>query len=664
MDQIHRTITMYITVRLLNGFKEPLTYKVPDDWPTQDLEGSLIKVPLQKRYEFAFVEKSFAKLDGPVSYTIRSATEKDLIPTDPYFLPFLKKLSSYYALNTISFLKRLKQFLKEKERITPSVSQVGQPYETIITLTKEQQTIVNTIAPEIRQGNYYPALLHGVTGSGKTEIYKELILHAWKEGKGALLLFPEVSLSVQFARLLQQQLPHSVDLFSFHSATSVKEKRALWHHLMANKPAVILGVHLPMLLPLPHLGLIIIDEEHDTGYQEKRHPKVNTKEAAFLRAQCSSIPVIAGSATPSISSLYNVQHKGWHLFELKKRFSGAFPTVSVVKLTNKKPRRHFFISTELEEALKEQLAKKEQTIIFLNRRGYSFFIQCKSCGFVPHCTDCDVSLTLHANERLRCHYCSYETSLLTSCTTCEKTTFLKKGIGTQQVVTILEKLFPHARVARADLDTTINKKKWTETLQAFEAGNIDILVGTQTITKGYHFPLVTLVGILWADINVSIPMYNAAEVTLQQLVQVAGRAGRQSSDSKVIVQTMIDHPLFHYVNEQDYLNFYEQEIEKRSQVQYPPCNRFAEIEVKYKDEPTVIKDAERFAQALRQAAARKSKELTILGPSQPPVSKIKKIFSRKIYIKADTMGAIIDVYSSLSHKGFKSSFYFTPNPLS
>jgi primosomal protein N' (replication factor Y) len=652
---------MYISVKLLNGFKESLIYKIPDEWPDKALEGTLIKVPLQKRYEFAFVEKCFSQLDSSITYTIREAAASDLIPIDPYYMPFLTKLSAYYALDKLSFIKRLKHFFEEKEQDHELSSDFYEPKKT--ELTDEQKVIVESLSHKITQGIYYPSLLHGVTGSGKTEVYKKLIVHAWQENKGTLLLFPEVSLAAQFTRLLKKQLPSSIALFSFHSATSSSEKRALWTHLMANKPAVILGVHLPMLLPLPRLGLIIIDEEHDTGYQEKRHPKVNTKEAALLRAQCSSIPLVAGSATPSITSLYNIEHRGWHLYTLKKRFAGAFPKVEVVKLTQKSSRKYFFISTELEEALKKQLEKKEQAIIFLNRRGYCFFIQCKSCGEVPHCINCDVSLTLHKNDILRCHYCSYSIPLPSECS-CKKTVFLKKGIGTQQVVTILEKLLPQARIARADLDTTINKKKWIETMKAFEAGEIDILVGTQTITKGYHFPKVTLVGILWADINLSIPMYNAAEVTLQQLIQVAGRAGRQSSESQVIVQTLIDHPIFSYLNEQDYKDYYTHEIEKRKEVIYPPCTRFAEIECKHHNESIVEQEAKRIVQLLNASIREHKIRLVILGPSTPPISKIKKIFSRKIYIKGDSMDTIIRIYRTIKSASFKSSLFFTPNPLS
>lgn len=654
---------MFIQVKLLNGLQKPLTYKIPKDWPTANLEGAIIKVPLQQRHEFAYVEKVLPILTAPVTYEIREAETNGIIPSDPYYLPFLQKLSAYYALDKIVFLKRLKSFLKQKEHAA-QVSEEEASRGQVATLTDEQQHIVDTITPQITKGVYYPSVIHGVTGSGKTEIYKKLIEHAWQEDKGALLLFPEVSLAVRFAHLLRKQLPSSIKLFSFHSATSIKEKRLLWHHLMTDKPAVILGVHLPMLLPLPKLGLIILDEEHDSGYQEKKHPRVNTKEAAFLRAQCSSIPIVAGSATPSISSLYNVTHKGWELFELKKRFSGAFPTIKVVKLTQDKTRTHFFMSNELKEALTEQLKKNEQTILFLNRRGYSFFIQCKSCGHVPHCENCAVSLTLHKTGTLLCHYCSYSIPVLTACPACKKEKFLKKGIGTQQVVTILEKLFPQARVARADLDTTVNKKTWTETMEAFEAGTIDILVGTQTITKGYHFPKVTLVGILWADLNLSIPMYNAAETTLQQLIQVAGRAGRQSPDSRVIVQTMISHPIFDHIDEQNYRLFYDQELKNRQKVVYPPCVRFAEIEVKHTSQEQVEKDAYAVAQHLRAAALKMGKKLTILGPSEPPVAKIKKVHARKIYLKAESIGTIIDVFNRIKTDYYKASIFFTPNPLS
>ena len=637
----------------------------PSLWDTKSLVGSLVEVPLQKRTEAAYVEEAFKDLKEAPAYTIRPATTL-IVSSDTHYLSFIKKLSSYHAVDSFHFFKRLRHFLQEHEQEVASTEAMHESEKNDTILTGEQQAIVDAIRPAITAGEYYPSLLHGVTGSGKTEIYKKLIEHAWDLKKSSLFLLPEVSLAVQFSTLLKKRLPSTIALYSFHSATSVKEKKALWQRLLANQPVVIIGVHLPVLLPIPHLGLIIIDEEHDVGFQEKKHPKVHTKDAAFLRAQACSIPILAGSATPSIASRYNVTNKGWHFFQLKKRFAGEFPTVKVIKLNDKKPRKNFWISKELEVALADQLVKKEQSIIFLNRRGYSFFIQCKECGFVPHCIQCSVSLTLHNNDRLLCHYCTFTQVMPHSCTACKAgaSSLLKKGIGTQQVVSILEKLFPQARIARADLDTTINKKKWMETIKEFEAGQIDILVGTQTITKGYHFPQVTLVGVLWADIHLSVPFYNAAEVTLQQLIQVAGRAGRQSHESRVIVQTMIDHPLYEYLNECDYEQFYFWELEKRALVNYPPCSRFAEIELRHEIETVVAQEASELALSLKGAVQKRHLGVTVLGPSQPPVHMIKNMCMRKIYLKAHTMSDIIDLYKQVDRLMFHSALFFTPNPLS
>ncbi len=654
---------MYARIKLLNGFKESLIYEIPSTWETQDLVGTLIKVPLQKRTEIGIVEEVFEKLDSTITYTIRAAHSRQIIPSDPYYFSFIQKLSSYYAVDRLQLLRKIRHFLTEKDPEPDLFVEHSALEAEDVPLTEEQQAIVSALLPFIKKGIYYPSLLKGVTGSGKTEIYKKLIHYAWTLGKSSLFLLPEVSLATQFTRILKKQLPPDIPLYSFHSATSVKEKKALWNHLSHDKPAIIIGVHLPILLPIAALGLIIIDEEHEIGYQEKKHPKIHTKEAALLRAQLSNIPLIAGSATPSLSSLYNVAQKKWNMFELKNRFSGAFPRITLVKLSSKTYRPNFWISTELKQAIERQLEKKEQTIIFLNRRGYSFFIQCKECGYIPHCTNCSVSLTYHAEEELICHYCSFS-SAIKDCTTCKKSSFLKKGIGTQQVVTILEKMFPHARIGRADLDTTINKKKWAQTMNDFQEGAIDILVGTQTITKGYHFPRVTLVGIIWADIHLGLPFYNAAEVALQQLIQVAGRAGRQSPDSTVIVQTMIDHPIYAYLDEQRYSAFYDYEIKNRELVGYPPYKRFAEIELKHEDEALLEQEARHIASSLKKIISTSKSSLTLLGPSKPPVHMIKKVFSRKIYLKGQTIAEIISLYGTIKKKRYTCSIFFTPNPLS
>ena len=655
---------MYINVKLLNGYQKLLTYKVPASWDTTKLLGAFVHVPLQNRVEIAIIDNILSEPPS-TSFIIKEALSLDRFSTDNYYHAFIQQLSAYYCLEPLVLYKRMRHFLDQKEvpeTLSPTIQTIA---PATIILTSEQQSIINFLTPPIQTPVYTPTLVHGVTGSGKTEVYKKLITTAHQAGKSIILLLPEVSLAVQFAHILRAQLSAEIPIFSFHSAASVKEKKALWQHISQAKPALILGVHLPILLPIANLGLIIVDEEHEVGYQEKKHPKINTKEAALLRAQITGIPIVLGSATPSISSLYNIKSRNWNFFEIKQRFSGEFPLVKIVKINGKTKRYNFWISKELDEAITDRLLKKEQTIIFLNRRGYSFFIQCSACSFIFVCNSCSVSLTLHDNKTLRCHYCNFSQPQPTTCTSCKAPdhALLKKGIGTQQIVTILEKMFPQAKIGRADLDATINKKKWQTTLDAFAAQELDILVGTQTITKGYHFPKVTLVGLIWADINLSIPVFNAAETALQQLIQVAGRAGRQSKESLVIVQTMINHPIFDYSNEIDYPKFYTYEIAHRTELNYPPCARLVELEIRNSNEQVLDTESQQVVDILHELAAHNNLNITILGPAQPPVHKIKNVFMRKIYIKSANMRDSIFVYKRLIKNQFTSTIFFTPNPL-
>jgi len=660
---------MYIQVRLLKGFQEPLLYSVPEELSHQAKMGAFVQVPLRNRMCSAIVEQVFAQKPF-TTFALKPLHAVETIPHDNHYVQFIGTLAAYYQVDQLHFLKRIRQFLLtnaadellesclKPDTITP---------KKVTVLTQEQSAVCDFMVEHIKTPKFTPTVLHGVTGSGKTEIYKRLIEVAFKEGKTVLLLLPEVTLAVQFMLLLQQQLDHEIPILTFHSATSPKEKKRVWQLLLAQQPCLIIGVHLPILLPIPNLGLIIIDEEHDAGYQEKKHPKINSKEVALLRAKYAGIPILLGSATPSLASLYNVKEKGWHFFQLKKRFSGAFPKVDLVYLTDKKKRkRSFWISKELEDAIIDRLNKKEQTILFLNRRGFSFFMQCKSCSFIFSCKNCSVSLTLHEDNKLTCHYCGFFMMQPTACASCKagERELLKKGIGTQQLVSVLQNLFPHARIARADMDATINKKVWQQTMIDFQQGNIDILVGTQTITKGYHFPRVTLVGVIWADLAIHFPMYNAPEMALQQLIQVAGRAGRQSEKSLVIVQTMVEHPIFEYLHEVDYLAYYEEELVLRKQMKYPPAVRLVELELKCSNDVVIEKEAAVLAQTLRKRIQDNELEIILLGPAKPPVHKIKNWHSRKIYLKGAHMQELQLVFQAVDKSNYKSSIFFTPNPLS
>lgn len=667
---LHRTKiykNMFIKVQSFNGPPKPLTYRI-DDTHNKSINqesklGAIVKIPLQNRVIYGLVIEEGEHLGINVPFTIRSIINIEQLPHDQQYQKFIRTLANYYQLNPTVLLKRLHQFLAINCTSEDNYIATENKPEQAVTLTHEQQIIVDTLLPHLENNLYQPTLIHGVTSSGKTEIYKKLISCVLAHNKTALVMLPEVSLALQFERIFKRTLTNAT-IFSFHSASDKKEKNNLWRALLDQKPLIIIGVHQPIMLPIANLGLIIIDEEHEAGYQEKKHPKINSKEAALIRAHQYQIPIILGSATPSVNSLYNVHKRNWNFFTLTKRYQGAFPKINIIYLSQKQKRRNFWISQELDHAIADRLTKKEQVIIFINRRGFSFFVQCKNCGHPLKCSHCSVSLTVHntnssdKNTYLQCHYCNARKQMPICCPECKQKDLLKKGIGTQQVVQILQKLYPTAKIARADLDTTRKKKEWQQTLSQFNNQEIDILVGTQTITKGYHFPNVTLVGIVWADLNIHLPNYNSAENTLQQLVQVAGRAGRERPDSQVIVQAMAQHHIFEYINEQDYIKFSEKELDQRLLLNYPPCGRFAELEFTHHNEQVVTHEsltAVNFIQNL------KKNNLIILGPIEPPVSKIQGIYRRKIYLKAPAITIITDAYQQLKNCTFKSMLHFNPS---
>jgi len=667
---------MFVRVKLLQGYTKVLTYKIPSSWKKENLDGSVITVPLKNKIVIALVLKTFDYLPEISNFEIKEAIEKDHLPQDHLYANFINKVSQFYFTHPKLFYQRIRRFIHTKENTShrtikktaaDTVAQEPQQPLQAIFLTSEQQNVVDHILPLIQTPVYSPMLLHGVTSSGKTEIYKKIIESCIQAGKSILLLLPEVSLSLQFEHLLTKQLSSTISIYGFHSATKPKLKKELWQRLLDQKPSLIIGVHLPVVLPIPNLGFIIVDEEHEPGFQEKKHPKINSKEMALWRAKLYNIPILLGSATPSLNSLYNVKKRNWKFFELTNRFSGSFPTVKIVRIDRTHRRKNFWITHELESAITDCLTKKEQVLIYLNRRGYSFFVQCKQCGFTFLCPHCSVSLTLHKKEaatesKLCCHYCDYTQANPLYCSECKapEKNLLKRGIGTQQVVAILQNLFPQARISRADLDTTRKKQLWHETVKQFEKGEIDILVGTQTITKGYHFPKVTLVGILWADLNVHFPVFNASETALQQLIQVAGRAGRQRKDSLVIVQVIHNHSIFEYLQEKNYAKFCHEEMEFRKETNYPPFGRLVQIELKNSDSKIIDDDAQELSSLLTQLTIDQGSMVFVLGPVKPLVYRIQKTELRHIFLKAKSFAPIYSLLHKIDFESFSSQIFVVP----
>lgn len=661
---------MYAQVKLLKGFNKPLWYKIPSSLENAKLLYTLVNVPIKKQTCSALVIDLQPTISLDPRFEVKEIISLESFPEDKHFSQFLSRLATFYFLDPIFFYKRLRSFLLDNDNEEALIPQQDFTLDSNISLTFEQQQIVNEIGTNILHSKFYPALLHGVTGSGKTLIYKKLIEQTLNLNKSAILILPEVSLSLQFEKIFRDYFNDSVEIFGFHSACKEKEKAKLWNSLLAGKKILIIGVHLPILLPIQNLGLIIVDEEHETSYIEKKHPKINSKEIAILRAQFYKIPIVLGSATPSLISLFNVEKKGWHYFQLTQRFSGKFPSIELAFLNEKEKRKNFWITKKLESSIKECLDRKEQAIIYINRRGFSFFIKCRECGFVFECPNCSVSLTphtqnIHLNENcysLICHYCGFSKNLPNNCPSCSEPSdsLITKGVGTQQVVSILRQIFPGAVIERADLDTTSKKRNWQNIVKKFENGEIDVLVGTQTITKGYHFPKVTLVGILWADLNLHLPFFNASEVTLQKLIQVAGRAGRECDKSKVIVQSMAPNLIFDYLDETRYKEFYEKEIEFRSLAHYPPVCRFSLLEIQNTNPLVLDKEVSKILTLLQDQNSRLNLELVILGPIRPAVYKIQKVEMRHIFIKADSFELIHKLFEVLGTYTFKSKIFINP----
>jgi primosomal protein N' (replication factor Y) len=663
---------MYVIVRLLKGFPKPLIYKLSTTQKQTKITGKIVLVPIKNKTTPALILKTYTKLPYKTNFKIKEIIGEESFPQDTLYHSFLEKISQFYFVEPLHFYQRVAHFLLTAKKNVSENKQLHNIHtneKKHIKLTTEQSGVLKEIRQSISQTHFCPMLLHGVTGSGKTEIYKRLIIEQITHNKTVILLLPEVSLSVQFHHILQKQLPKEIPIIGFHSTSTLSEKKILWQHLNNNKPILIIGVHLPVLLPVSNLGLIIIDEEHETGFQEKKHPKINSKEIAIWRAKHYKIPILLGSATPSLHSLYNVKQKKWRFFQLKKRFSGSFPSIKRILLCQKKPRKNksFWISKELEEEIQKNLEKKEQTIIYINRRGFSFFVQCKHCGFIFQCPNCSVSLTLHSYKHgdiLQCHYCNFSQMISNNCPTCQTSNeeLIKKGIGTQQVVKILQHMFPHAIIERADTDSAKKKREWYKTLEKFENKTIDILVGTQIITKGYHFEHVTLVGILWADLNLHFPLFNASETTLQKLIQVAGRAGRQQKESRVIVQAIHNHDVFNHINEEHYIDFCKKELELRKQTNYPPFGRLIQIELKNTNATQLDKDTHIFAQLLNQKNQELQLQITVLGPARPIVYKVQKMECRHIFLKTHSFAKVHALLKHIDFKTFKSKIYVVPTP--
>ena len=499
-------------------------------------------------------------------------------------------------------------------------------------------------AIEVKENGVF--LLHGVTGSGKTEVYLQAIAHALKQGKGAIVLVPEISLTPQTverfkARFSQGALQTLVAVL--HSHLSAGERHDEWHKIRQGRARIVIGARSAVFAPVEPLGLVIVDEEHEHSYKQEEAPRYNARDLAVVRGQQEKAVVVLGSATPCMESYYNVQRKKYGLLSLTERADAKnMPIVRIVDMRNasRKDKGISIFSPQLHEAILQRLEKKEQVMLFLNRRGWSSSLQCPECGFVAECPNCSVSLTYHrAAQKLMCHICGHIDSAPTKCPepNCGNKSIRFSGLGTEKVEAALGKSFPSARVKRMDSDTLKRKEDYRRILGDFRSGKIDILVGTQMIAKGLHFPNVTLVGIIHADLSLHIPDFRAGERTFQLLTQVAGRAGRGDVEGEVYVQSFTPfHPAIQYARRHDYIGFYDQEIEFRQELRYPPVGRVALLTLRGRSEDRV----RFFSDHLRKEMdllAHEMGDVVIAGPAPAPLLRAENFYRYQIMIRTPRM---------------------------
>lgn len=495
-------------------------------------------------------------------------------------------------------------------------------------LSPMQQNIAAKVTKDLQSGRPGVHLLHGITGSGKTEVYLAVIEQVVAQGRQAVVLIPEIALTYQTVLRFYRRFGSRVSVM--HSRLSQGERFDQFERARAGEIDVMIGPRSALFTPFTKLGVIVVDEEHETSYKSESMPKYHARETAVQIASMHGAGVLLGSATPSLESYYRAKQGEYQLYRMEERLTGGtLPSVYTVDLREelKQGNRSIF-SHRLQELLEERLKRGEQTMLFLNRRGYAGFVSCRSCGYVVKCPHCDVSLSEHRDGKMRCHYCGYEEPKKQVCPQCGSKYLLGFKAGTQQIEELLHRQYPAARVLRMDADTTRGREDHEKILAAFSNGEADILVGTQMIVKGHDFPAVTLVGILAADLSLCAGDYRAAERTFQLLTQAAGRAGRGSSPGEVVIQTyQPEHYAVVHAAEQDYEAFYEEEIIYRELLGYPPTAHMMAVQIGAQKQES----GEKLAKEL--AALARLEQVVVIGPSAANVSRISDIYRFAIYVK-------------------------------
>lgn len=571
----------------------------------------------------------YGKLSASQDRIINLCMEKEYVLRKELVDISLSSLNTLIKKN-ILLEKKLEHYrLSYNEKIEPKKE-----------LTEDQMKVVNEV---LLNKGYCPYLLYGVTGSGKTEVYMELIEDALNRGKTSIVLVPEISLTPQMVLRFQKRFGDNIA--AIHSALSDGEKYDEWRRIVKGEAKIVIGARSAIFAPLKNIGMIIIDEEHSDSYkQDDSNPRYSAKDVALIRAKYHDCPLIMGSATPSLEAFARAKKGVFKLLELPNRINGKeLPKINIIDMNEiiKKTKGHF--SEELLAAISLRLKKKEQVILLLNRRGYSSFVTCKNCGYTFKCSNCDITLTYHKSSRtLRCHYCGYGTKVYDTCPNCHEKSINDLGVGTERIEEELGKLFPESRILRMDFDTTSRKGMHEKMITAFKNQEYDILLGTQIVSKGLDFDNVTLVGVINADTSLNIPDFRSSETTFSLLAQVAGRAGRSTKEGEVIIQTFNpDHYAIQYTKKHDYLGFYNKEMFIRRELKYPPFYYICYLKISGKDSDYIYGEVNKIKKVLEN----KLENTIILGPSPCVIFKLNNIYRYGIilkYKKEDNLREVLD----------------------
>ncbi|MFN0049766.1 MAG: primosomal protein N' [Cytophagales bacterium] len=595
------------------------------------LAGKYANDKLALQHQIESLEKKPKQLDILLKYLQQVPVYQTVTSNNIGILKsdFLKENASDSVLKTL--VKN--GIFEEFEVVISRFEEIEQPITSNFQLSEAQQKAKDEIL--LHYQSKQTVLLHGITGSGKTEVYIELIKNVFDNGQQVLFLLPEIALTTQIVARLYKVFGSLLGVY--HSKYSDNERVEVWQGLLTGKFQIVVGVRSAIFLPFSNLGLVIIDEEHEPSYKQyEPAPRYHARDCAVVLAQKHHAKVLLGSATPSVETYHNCHIGKWELVRLQQRYGNAqLPDIELVDMKRelKLKTLNQDFSEPLFNAVHQNLIAKKQTILFQNRRGYSPYIACEDCGFVPDCKSCDVSLTHHLHKReLVCHYCGYHEKMPNACPACGSSKIKSVGFGTEKLEEEAQLLYPAAKIQRMDLDTTRTKTGFQKIIAAVENQEVDILVGTQMVTKGLDFENVSLVGVFDIDRMLHFPDFRSQERVFQLLTQVSGRAGRKGTKGQVIIQSsQPQSAIFQYVIQNNYIDFYDKEISERQKYLYPPFCRLIKITFKHKDKDVVEKTSVSFAAKLKSRLGKSR----ILGPESPVIDKIRDLYLKELYVKLE-----------------------------